>query len=219
MKRKQNTKNFKRKTNNNVPVNVPRPISIMGQMLRRPVIKRETIQSVSGSQYLNFTTSSSNYYGLFQFGTSVDFTAIIDGYQFFRVVSISIEVSRRIPETTINTLYTSGLPSISIAYYPLVTNVALSNALIMDNEFQLLIPGITQNMFRKSWLVPSAFTSILNNGFSYLINPSQCLEGNLTALWPGQLSIGVFNSSSTATATIPIYDVKLTYDIIFAAPF
>jgi hypothetical protein len=186
--------------------------AILYRMVNPSIIKQivveDLIYSTSGTSNVTFGISATAIYSLYRFANAADWTAISDNYQRAQFLSFSVEVNRIISDTTASTTYPAGLGPLHIVYYPTVIDTAHTSG-VLDVERCMLVNSHGVEPVFCNYLVPSVQCIEASGGQNYLFNPSIPFDINLITHMCGQLEIRINNPGGNATATLPLWSIRI----------
>jgi hypothetical protein len=155
---------------------------------------------------------------MFDTAISIEYSDLRTEFQSCRLISFRIEISRLIAESSLPTIYPSGMPQMHLIYLPGYLNVATSNTTTLRNENALIISPQLKTTLFKSYKPPDLQCIVLNTGVYYVMNPSKPFSTNFNGTFPGTLQIG-WNATTAATASVPLFQIRVLGLCIFSIPF
>jgi hypothetical protein len=195
--------------------------TVKGNVARKPLYAEETIYSTNGGLYPNFFRTSNIFYNLsdiFDTSISQEYSDLRTEYQSVKLISFQLEISRIIADDKVSTIYTSGMPMLHLIYLPGYVNTATSNTTTLRNDNALLISPKIVTTLRKNYKPPDLQCIVLNNGVYYMMNPAKPFSSNFNGTFPGCIEIG-WNATTAATASVPLYQMRLIALVEFSVPF
>jgi hypothetical protein len=155
---------------------------------------------------------------IFDTAISQEYSDLRTEYQSAKLLSFQIEISRIIPDDKVATIYPSGMPMLHLIYLPGYVNFATSNTTTLRNENALMISPKIVNTLRKNYKPPDLQCIVLNNGVYYVMNPAKAISTNFNGTFPGCIEIG-WNATTAATASVPLYQMRIIALVEFSVPF
>lgn len=219
-RRAKNSNNSRREKRRDKQPNGPPPLANMnhslGRIIRKPVIVRDLIKTVSSASYLAFN-SGNQYINLGDaLVSSVDFTSVSDSYTLCKVASLTVTLRRAATEATYTTL---GLPPFPcfVAFFPARTSYGSSSAATI-NENHVVMPALDVYQVSKRYPMVNLQSYTTQGGIDYTYNPASWIDVNYIQRIPGCLGVA-WDNTGTAASAYTLFTIELTFDCHFAAPF
>lgn len=197
------------------------PKTVMGIRCRKTLYSQDTIYSNSGQLYPYFFSTSNIYNNLqniFDTALSQEYSDLRPEYQNCRLISFQVELSRLIAESTLPTIYVNGMPQLHLIYLPGYLGVATSNTTCLRNENAMIVSPQLKTKITKAYKPPNMQCIVINSGTTYVMNPKMPFSTNFNGTFPGTLQIG-WNATTAATASVPLFQVRILALCEFSVPF
>ena len=204
-KRRRYKRNYNAQFSQSLRTVIGRPVY---KMIQQSVI----VSATAGSSTLTISPAGGTYLNVANFVNQDDFTNMATAYQVCRIKSIRVIANRLISENQLTTIFSAGLPTIYVAYFPTVSSSTVSNAGICAMENALVIPPFNNRASVKTFVLPNIIAPS-TPAFSL----TQYFSVNYLTNCKGQFSIGVLNAGS-ATASSNVYSLVFQAEFEFAVP-
>lgn len=187
----------------------------LGKVIRKICVARDLFSIVTGTNSLVFKSNTLPSRPLGSvIGSSFDFLQMVNSYTICKIHSIRVSVVRTIGEIDfqaaglhLNPVFTTFFPS----------RIFSSGLSAVDNENALVLPGLTFDVFTKTYPIIPVTSLVTSGGADYYLNPGFWIDVSLFTLIPGIFLVGWTNPTN-ATATTDLYSVQFFADISFASP-
>jgi hypothetical protein len=196
------------------------PKSIIGVPMIKLLTYTDDITSVNGATTVRFTGSSNTFSNIYGYASGSEYQALIANYQAVKLLNVSVEISRIVSESYINTVYTSGLPVIYMAYLPTLYSIAPTASTIPNSESGIQLNPHDFNVVRKTWNIPSNQSPAVFFGgaANTFLDVTKLVATAQLSQLPGEIAIAATASSNAANATI-LYSIRVMVLAHFAIPY
>jgi len=214
---KNNIKYLKKNKRNKRKNYKPKLYNVLGVPVHKVIRWNELISSTSGDVTLQFNSGGTNYFPLSNFSSATDFTPYLSTHALFKMFSVTVKVTRIVPESILATIYPNGIPNIYIAYYPTYNGDTLSTSAITNQESAITVMPLNFNAVVKKFYTPNLPVTRFIDGQFYAINLQEWNDMHSSVAINGQLSIAS-NLTSAATATKSLYELEISAEFAFCCP-
>jgi hypothetical protein len=182
------------------------------------IIHNDLLQSNASTSGITFASSAAPYINLSVINTNVDFTSLVVDYQAVKLRSITIQVRRVIPESVMNSVYTTGLVPISMAYYPFRISYNPGATVMLNNESSMLLDPMSITSITAAYRIPRGTSIVTSGGVNYCYSMTDPVPSNLFIGYPGCIAIG-YQNTTAASSTTTLYSVRVVFDFMFSVPY
>jgi len=190
----------------------------MGLPMRKLIVDSQTINSVAGSPNLQFSTYSTMYYNISNIAGLVDFSQLVGDYEAFRVHSVTIQVRRSVPETSMTSVYSTYLQPIYLAYYPTKVSHNPGSTAIVARESAFIIDPMLITSQVATFKIPNISASVQSGGNWFTYVTTAAIPTSAAGGYPGCFVLGSSNGTA-ATISTSLYSIRVLLDVEFLFPY
>jgi hypothetical protein len=173
---------------------------------------------VAGSPNPVFSSYFSGYYNLSNIAGISDFSNLVNDFEAFKVHSVTLQIRRAIPETSMSTVYSTFVKPLYLAYYPTKINYAPGSAAVIARESAMVVDPMLIETQVCSYKIPNVITYGIVGGTGYTIPANSMLAVTSASGLGGCICLAMDNATNAATSS-NLYSIRVIFDVEFAIPF